>query len=96
MVASFKASCLRLGLGVGYYYSLGDNSYTKGLRLTPNQLEAIELQQMRELWSGEYGNGGNLTEIWFVSAHSDDTLACETPATHRVNCQGPLRAVRCS
>ena len=73
VVASFKASCVRLGLGVGYYYSLGDNSYTKRLRLTTNQLEAIELQQMRELWSDEYGNGGNLTEIWFVSARSDDT-----------------------
>ena len=65
VVASFKASCLKKGLGVGYYYSLGANSYTKGLRLTAEQLEAIEMQQMTELWSGRYGNEANLTEIWF-------------------------------
>ena len=65
VVASFKASCLKKGLGVGYYYSLGANSYTKGLHLTAEQLEAIEMQQMVELWSGRYGNEANLTEIWF-------------------------------
>ena len=80
VVASFKASCLQAGLGVGYYYSLGDNSYTKGLRLTAKQLEVIELQQMRELWSGEYGNGGNLSEIWFVS--TGDTLAAHPSLVH--------------
>jgi alpha-L-fucosidase len=73
VVAAFKASCLQAGLGVGYYYSLGDNSYAKRLHLTSEQLEAIELQQMRELWSGEYGNGGNLTEIWFDGGIEPDS-----------------------
>ena len=27
--------------------------------------QAIEMQQMTELWTGKYGNNGNLTEIWF-------------------------------
>jgi hypothetical protein len=81
VVASFKASCLRVGLGIGYYYSLGANSYTKGLHLTSAQLEAIELQQMQELWSGEYGNSGNLSEIWFVSVvlHFVRTTLCTVP-----------------
>jgi alpha-L-fucosidase len=65
VLSDFKASCLAKGIGVGYYYSLGSNGYTKGLNLTAAQLEVIEMQQMTELWSGEYGNNGNLTEIWF-------------------------------
>ena len=40
VVASFKASCLKKGLGVGYYYSLGSNGYTSGLKLTADQVTA--------------------------------------------------------
>ena len=42
--------------------SLGSNGYAKRLGLTPAQLQAVEIQQMTELWT-TYGNGGNLTEI---------------------------------
>ena len=62
VLTSFKTSCLKKGLGVGYYYSLG--SLKSGLGLTTEQLMDIELQQMTELWT-TYGNDGNLTEIWF-------------------------------
>jgi alpha-L-fucosidase len=62
VVSSFKASCLKKGLGVGYYYSLGSNKYTTGLNLSATELEAVEMQQMTELWT-TYGNNGNLTEV---------------------------------
>jgi hypothetical protein len=62
VLASFKSSCLKKGIGVGYYYSLGSNGYTSRLKLSAAELEAIEIQQMTELWT-TYGNNGNLTEI---------------------------------
>ena len=51
---------MKKGIGVGYYYSLGSNGYTSRLKLNATELEAIEVQQMTELWT-TYGNNGNLT-----------------------------------
>lgn len=67
VVGAFVASCLKRSIGVGYYYSLSSNTYATQIHqppLTPAQLEAVELQQLRELWS-TYGNDGDLTEVWF-------------------------------
>ena len=64
---------MKKGIGVGYYYSLGSNGYTSRLKLNATELEAIEIQQMTELWT-TYGNNGNLTEL--VSP------GCPHPSTH--------------
>jgi alpha-L-fucosidase len=60
LVADFKASSLKRGIGVGYYYSMGHRPGNPVVRPTAD----VELQQLNELW-GKYGNDGNLTEIWF-------------------------------
>ena len=59
VVADFKASCLKRGIGVGYYYSMGHRPGSPVTRPTSD----VELQQLNELW-GKYGNDGNLTELW--------------------------------
>lgn len=49
MVGSFKASCLKAGIGVGYYYSLGSNGHFHG---SPEELQQLELQQLTEVRLG--------------------------------------------
>lgn len=67
VVGDFVASSLKRNISVGYYYSLSSNTYATSIHqppLTPAQLEAVELQQLAELWDG-YGNHGGLSEVWF-------------------------------
>jgi hypothetical protein len=49
VVGSFKASCLKAGIGVGYYYSLGSNGHFHG---SPEELQQLELQQLTEVRLG--------------------------------------------
>ena len=70
VVADFIRSCNKRGIGVGYYYSIGANEYAHQLGWTTSQLEAVEKQQLRELWatapySNKEGSHEGLTEIWF-------------------------------
>ena len=67
VVGDFKDSCLKRGLGVGYYYSLGRRPGSAAVRPTGDE----ELQMMAELWT-KYGNSGNLTEIWFDGGYEGD------------------------
>ena len=65
VVARFRDSCNKASIGVGYYYSLGSNSYAGKKKWSAEQLQAVEKQQLTELWT-TYGNNdkGGLTEIW--------------------------------
>ena len=48
-----------------YYYSLHQLGHvTDAHNLSAAQVRGIEAQQLAELW-GDYGNGGNLSEVWF-------------------------------
>ena len=66
VVQRFVDSCNRAGIGVGFYYSLGSNNYAESKGWSPEELQAVERQQLAELW-GRYGNraNGGLTEVWF-------------------------------
>eukprot|EP01043_Picozoa_sp_COSAG02_P023761 COSAG02_NODE_1277_length_13502_cov_14.551593_14_plen_554_part_00 len=72
VVGEFLAAVTKAGLGVGYYYSLhqlGSHIMDK-YNFSAGQVRAIETQQLTELW-GQYGNAGNLSEVWFDGGIDD-------------------------
>eukprot|EP01047_Picozoa_sp_COSAG01_P045508 COSAG01_NODE_4199_length_5248_cov_117.011653_2_plen_352_part_00 len=55
---------------MGYYYSIGSNAFAQAQNWSTSELEAVEKQQLKELWAtAPYNNKGSgnkgLTEIWF-------------------------------
>jgi alpha-L-fucosidase len=66
VLGPYVASMKKAGIGHGFYYSLSTADYSAnyylehGINISAEQQQAIEIYQLKELWT-KYGN---LTEIW--------------------------------
>ena len=65
VVRDFQRSCAKYRLGLGYYYSISANEYLDRRNVSEAEHASLVVQNLEELWGGEYGNNGNLTELWF-------------------------------
>ena len=60
IVSAFAASVRRVGLGLGFYYSVGSNAYCTWKQFPREQYDALVIQQLTELWTLH----GPLAEVW--------------------------------
>lgn len=58
VLKSFKESCLKKGMGVGYYYSLGSSQYAGRLGLSPAQLQVLAASLPTCIGSNVFGSHG--------------------------------------